>query len=94
MIEVDLSRFEVRWKGRLVPGMSVTEVRIVEFLARRRGIVRTRDEIIEQCHPRPNDAFDRNIDLFIKRIRLRLKTVDPTFNKIRSVYGVGYKWAD
>ena len=29
---------------------------------------------------------------FIKRIRRKFETADPSFNRIEAVYGIGYRW--
>lgn len=94
MLEVDIDRMRVTWRGRPVEGLTHTEILIVAFLAARAGVYRTRDQIIEHCHPKPDEALDRQIDAFIKRIRRKFEAADPDFNSIRTAYRVGYKWDD
>jgi two-component system response regulator ChvI len=35
---------------------------------------------------------DRTIDSHIKRIRRRIKAIDPNFDMIETIYGVGYRF--
>jgi two-component system response regulator ChvI len=37
---------------------------------------------------------DRTIDSHIKRIRKKFKDVDPSFDGIETLYGVGYRYKE
>jgi two-component system response regulator ChvI len=37
---------------------------------------------------------DRTIDSHIKRLRKKFKVVDPEFNQIETLYGVGYRYRE
>ena len=42
----------------------------------------------------PHDAYvsDRTIDSHIKRLRRKMTGVDPEFDGIETVYGLGYRY--
>ena len=37
---------------------------------------------------------DRTIDSHIKRLRKKIRLVDPSFNQIKTRYGLGYSWRE
>lgn len=37
---------------------------------------------------------DRTIDSHIKRIRKKFRVIDPEFDSIETLYGVGYKYKE
>lgn len=57
------------------------------FLAKRPGVVRSRQEIMDhlQIH---HDASDRTIDSLVKRARKK------GYDYICASYGIGYYWSD
>lgn len=71
--------------------LTVSEFRILESMVRNPECVRTRDQLIRAAYPEENYVSDRNIDCHIKRLRKKLNIVNPDFNIIKTVYGVGYK---
>ena len=44
----------------------------------------------------PHDTFvsDRTIDTHIKRLRKKFLAIDAGFDRIDTVYGLGYRWAE
>jgi two-component system, OmpR family, response regulator ChvI len=90
---LDPLRLSATWKGAPVP-LTVTEFLLLQTLARRPGIVKTRDQLMEAAYPERVSVTDRTIDSHIKRIRRKLETVDRTFNSLESVYGAGYRYTD
>lgn len=59
-------------------------------LARRRGVVCSRDELMEQVRGRELDAFDRAIDVHIAALRRKLGDDPRTPRFIRTVRMAGY----
>lgn len=89
-LHVDPARCEVTWKGRPVP-LTVTEMAVVAALARRPGLVRTRDQILDALGDE-GEIAENCVSSHIRRIRRKFEAVDPAFAAIRTVYGAGYSW--
>jgi two-component system response regulator ChvI len=90
---MDPARHKVRWDGKDVI-LTVTEFLILETLAQRPGVVKTRNQLLDVAYQ--DDVFvdDRTIDSHIKRIRRKFRTVDPDFDAVETLYGVGYRFDD
>lgn len=87
---VDPERHDVQFKGQRV-SLTATEFAMLLALVRRPGIVRTRDQLMTASYADNTCVDDRTIDSHIKRIRSKLRTVDPGFTGIETLYGVGYR---
>jgi two-component system, OmpR family, response regulator ChvI len=90
-LTIDPLRLTVAWDGRSVP-LTVTEILLVQALARRPGIVKTREQLIQDAYPDRVAVSDRTIDSHVKRIRRKFQTVDGAFDQIEGVYGAGYRY--
>jgi two-component system response regulator ChvI len=88
---MDPSRHSVCWKNSEV-SLTATEFHMLRALVRRPGIVKTRDQLITASYPDEGFVEDRTIDSHIKRIRKKLKGIDPDFSCIQTLYGVGYRF--
>jgi len=88
---LDPLRFSATWKVVLV-SLTVTEFLLLQALAMRPGVVKTRDQLMEAAYPDRVSVSDRTIDSHIKRIRRKLQTVDPAFDRLEAVYGAGYRF--
>ncbi len=84
-------RLEARYRGTLV-ATTVTEFRLLEALVRRPGVVMTRDRLLEAVRGDDSVVVERIIDTYVRRLRKKLGAVDPTFEAIETVVGVGYRW--
>lgn len=92
-LRLDLKRYQVTWGEELIP-LTVTEFLILHALVRRPGHVKTRAQLMEESYP--NDAYvsERTIDSHIKRLRAKLTGIVPDFDRIETVYGLGYRFRD
>jgi len=92
-LELDLQRYTVSWKGRPI-SLTVTEFMMLHALVRHPGHVKTRKQLHQDGYP--HDAFvsDRTIDSHIKRVRRKFEEVDDTFDRVDTVYGLGYRWKE
>jgi two-component system response regulator ChvI len=92
-LTMDPARHKVRWDGKDVI-LTVTEFLILETLAQRPGVVKSRNQLLDVAYQ--DDVFvdDRTIDSHIKRIRRKFRTVDPDFDAVETLYGVGYRFDD
>jgi two-component system response regulator ChvI len=88
---MDPARHTVLWEGRAV-GLTVTEFLILEALAQRPGVVKTRNQLLDIAYQDDVYVDDRTIDSHIKRIRRKFRTVDSDFDAIETLYGVGYRF--
>ena len=92
-LELDLRRYTARWNGAVVQ-LTVTEFMVLHALARRPGHVKTRDQLMTEGYPHDTFVSDRTIDSHIKRIRKKFLALDPRFEAIETVYGLGYRYTE
>jgi len=89
-LRLDLDRLTATWHERRVD-LTLTEFWIVHALARYPGHVKSRQQLMDAANVVLDDA---TITSHIKRIRRKFQEEDRTFDAIRTVYGVGYRWLD
>src|SRR5687768_1358186 len=90
---MDPARHKVLWGGKDVT-LTVTEFLILEALAQRPGVVKSRNQLLDIAYQDDVYVDDRTIDSHIKRIRRKFRAVDPDFDAIETLYGVGYRFED
>jgi two-component system, OmpR family, response regulator ChvI len=88
---MDPARHKVRWAGKDV-SLTVTEFMILEALAQRPGVVKSRNQLLDIAYSDDIYVDDRTIDSHIKRIRRKFRAADPDFDAIETLYGVGYRF--
>jgi two-component system response regulator ChvI len=88
---MDPNRHEVIWKEEQV-FLTVTEFNLLLSLVRRPGVVKNRDRLMSEVYTDDIFVDDRTIDSHIKRIRKKIRAVDPGFDAIETLYGVGYRF--
>jgi DNA-binding response OmpR family regulator len=92
-LTLDFDRHLARWKDTAI-ALTVTEFLILAALARRPGHVRSRKQLLEQGYPHDAYVSERTIDSHIKRLRAKFEEVDPGFQAIDTVHGVGYRYRE
>ena len=90
---MDPARHKVLWGGKDVT-LTVTEFLILEALAQRPGVVKSRNQLLDVAYQEDVYVDDRTIDSHIKRIRRKFRAIDPDFDAIETLYGVGYRFDD
>jgi two-component system, OmpR family, response regulator ChvI len=92
-LSMDPARHRVEWGGKTV-SLTVTEFLILEALAQRPGVIKSRNQLMDAAYP--DDVFvdDRTVDSHIKRLRRKFRQVDPQFSAIETLYGAGYSFSD
>ena len=90
---MDPARHKVLWDGKDVT-LTVTEFLILEALAQRPGVVKSRNQLLDVAYQDDVYVDDRTIDSHIKRIRRKFRGVDPQFDAIETLYGVGYRFGE
>ena len=90
---MDPARHHVTWDGKAV-SLTVTEFLILEALAARPGVIKSRNQLMDAAYP--DDVFvdDRTVDSHIKRMRRKFRVVDSEFGAIDTLYGAGYSFND
>jgi len=90
---MDQERHTCTWKGDPVT-LTVTEFLILQSLAQRPGVVKSRDALMDAAYDEQVYVDDRTIDSHIKRLRKKFKMVDVEFDMIETLYGVGYRFRE
>jgi two-component system response regulator ChvI len=92
-LEMDTARHDVKWHGKALT-LTVTEFMILEALATRPGVVRTRNQLMDIAYQDDVYVDDRTIDSHIKRLRRKFREVDAEFTAIDTLYGAGYRFSE
>lgn len=88
LLTIDNDKMQICWAAQRLD-FTVTEFWIVHALAKRAGIVRNRQQLMQDA----NMVVDDNtITSHIKRIRKKFLSLDANFNEITALYGMGYRW--
>jgi two-component system OmpR family response regulator len=87
-LALDRDRMTAQWKTTNVP-LTVTEFWVVHALALHPGHVRSREQLMAAANVVLDDG---TVTSQIKRIRAKFVGVDPSFDAIQTVYGMGYRW--
>lgn len=90
---MDQERHTCTWKGEPVT-LTVTEFLILQALAQRPGVVKSRNSLMDAAYEDQVYVDDRTIDSHIKRLRKKFKLADPDFDMIETLYGVGYRFRE
>jgi two-component system, OmpR family, response regulator ChvI len=92
-LRMDPERHTCTWKGEPVT-LTVTEFLILQALAARSGVVKSRNALMDAAYDDQVYVDDRTIDSHIKRLRKKFKSVDNDFDMIETLYGVGYRFKE
>ena len=90
---MDPERHTCHWDNKPVT-LTVTEFLILQALALRPGVVKSRDALMDAAYDDQVYVDDRTIDSHIKRLRKKFKNVDNDFDVIETLYGVGYRFKE
>jgi two-component system, OmpR family, response regulator ChvI len=92
-LRMDPERHTCTWNGEPVT-LTVTEFLILQALAQRPGVVKSRNALMDAAYDDQVYVDDRTIDSHIKRLRKKFKAVDSDFEMIETLYGVGYRFKE
>ncbi|MEZ5839783.1 MAG: response regulator transcription factor [Hyphomicrobiales bacterium] len=92
-LRMDEERHNCTWNGHPVT-LTVTEFLILQSLAQRPGVVKSRNALMDAAYDDQVYVDDRTIDSHIKRLRKKFKAVDGSFDMIETLYGVGYRFKE
>lgn len=85
---LDRNRMQVEWNNKQIE-LTLTEFWIVYSLAHLPGYVKSRDQLMQEAEMYVDEG---TITSHIKRIRKKFLALDPAFDCIETVYGLGYRW--
>jgi two-component system response regulator ChvI len=90
-LRLDLGRFEARWHGQALT-LTLTEFNLLEALARRPGMVKSRTQLLRDVYPHDVHVSERTVDTHIKRLRKKLADAHAASDPIDTVHGLGYRF--
>jgi two-component system response regulator ChvI len=90
---VDPERHTCTWMGKPVT-LTVTEFLILQALASRPGVVKSRNALMDAAYHDDVHVDERTIDSHVKRVRKKFLAVDTAFNMIDTLYGIGYRFKE
>jgi DNA-binding response OmpR family regulator len=88
-IELNLNSYEAAGRTGSI-GFTVHEFQLLAFLAKGKGRVLSRDQILDELCGRDWSPYDRSVDVLIGKIRQKLKAAGEA-DMIITVRGAGYK---
>jgi len=93
LLRMDPERHICTWKSEAVT-LTVAEFLIMQALAGRPGVVKSRDALMDAAYDDQVYVDDRTVDSHVKRLRKKFKSVDEAFDMIETLYGVGYRFKE
>ena len=92
-ITVDFNAHETHRDGKRVE-LTAKELDVLRLLAKHRGVIVTRDRLLEEVWGYETYPTTRTVDNHILRLRQKLEEEPANPRHILSVYGEGYKFID
>lgn len=90
-LTMDFDKQEARFAGKPL-NLTNIEFKLLGVLARTRGRVFSRAELIERAFGYDFEGFDRTVDVHILNLRRKIEPDPSRPRYIKTVYGVGYKF--
>jgi two-component system OmpR family response regulator len=87
-LKILTDNLQIIWQGNVVE-LTVTEFWMIVSLARHKGHVKTRDQLMSDANIYVDES---TITSHIKRIRKKFQIHDSNFDCIDTVHGMGYRW--
>jgi two-component system, OmpR family, response regulator len=87
---MDAGKMQTTWNAKPVT-LSLTEFWIVHALALNPGHVKNRQQLMDAANVVLDDS---TITSHIKRLRRKFLEIDPAFDAVQTVYGMGYRWVE
>ncbi len=89
-LRLDALRFEASWREQPIE-LTVTEFWMLHALVRQPGHVKDREALMREANL---VVDDQTVTSYVKRIRRKFEAVDPAFDAIETVYGLGYRFIE
>ncbi|MEO8359588.1 MAG: proteobacterial dedicated sortase system response regulator [Vicinamibacteria bacterium] len=87
-LTLDVARVVATWKGRRVD-LTLTEFWLIHAMAKHPGHVKDREALMTAAKMLVDDS---TITSHVKRVRRKFEAIDDAFDRIETVYGMGYRW--
>ncbi|WP_328292731.1 response regulator transcription factor [Kineococcus sp. NBC_00420] len=90
-VVVDAQRHEALLRGRVLD-LTRAEFALLHTLLRNRGIVLSRQQLLEGVHGDGRFITERTVDAHVKNLRTKLEDDPRRPRYVQTVYGVGYRF--
>ena len=71
--------------------LSIRELRLLTELARRADRIMSRDELFSLVWGREMRTGDRSVDVYVRKLRVKLEQALPSWSFIHTHFGFGYR---
>ena len=89
-LSIDSLKHKVEVSGKAV-FLTPTEFKLLEFMAKKPGVVLSRDKILDNVFGYESEIYDRTVDSHMKSLR---KKLGKARNYIETIRGIGYKFKE
>lgn len=90
-IEIDPSAMTLTVRGSMVP-TTATEFRLLDYFARHRGRVFSRDHLLDSVWRDTAYVTPRSVDVYVRRIREKIEPDPENPRYLKTVRGAGYRF--
>src|SRR5215208_3442131 len=90
-LEIRADQFQAFVRGRSVD-LTRREFELLQLLAQAQAKVLQREEIYQAVWGYAMAHGDRSVDVFVRKIRLKLESASPDWSYIHTHFGVGYRF--
>lgn len=90
-LSIDEAGWRASWRGEALD-LTPIEFRLLHILAAQPGRVYARAQLLDLLHVDGREVTDRAVDSHIKNLRRKLERAGAGSERIRSIYGVGYRF--
>ena len=80
----------VRARGRVLM-LSTRELRLLTELARQEDHIVSREDLFSLVWDRPMRSRDRSVDVYVRKLRVKLEAALPEWRFIHTHFGFGYR---
>lgn len=87
-LNMDTNRMTVSWQDHPIE-LTVTEFWMLHAIVKFAGHVKSRQQLMDESKMVVDDT---TITSHIKRIRKKFSQIDADFDRVETVYGMGYRW--
>lgn len=91
LLNVDQQLMKATVAGTVLP-LTPAEFKLLDHFHRHPSIVFNRDQLMDRIYSDGRVVTDRTIDSHIKNLRKKIFAVNPDYDWIASIYGVGYRF--
>ncbi|HTW11910.1 MAG TPA: response regulator transcription factor [Solirubrobacteraceae bacterium] len=91
-LEIAPDEHLARASGRALT-LSIRELKLLTELARRADRIVSREQLFELVWERPMRPGDRSVDVYVRKLRVKLDEALPGWTFIHTHFGFGYRLA-